>query len=213
MTSRGNERLRAGISTTAGQWKWSNYRATAGLGPAPAWLETEWTLEQFSPRREAERRYRGFVAEGRALGMPRGRNWSRRSTWAARGFARESRRWFPRGTQPADSATPTASRSSAAGGHRRCGVARVRRAGVQPTPQTSDPRAPGRGVPGPPRGSLEAAGVRAGSWRPRLDGLSPGNLRRAAGAGESPLPAEPPSHPTVPSRTHRFTDLTPIWGS
>src|SRR6266542_1276110 len=97
VTSRGNERLRAGISTTAGQWKWSNYRATAGLGPAPAWVETEWTLEQFSPRREAERRYRGFVAEGRALGMPRGRNWSRRSTWAARGFARESRRWFPRG--------------------------------------------------------------------------------------------------------------------
>jgi putative transposase len=60
--------VRSGISTTAGQWKWSNYRATAGLGPAPAWLETEWTLEQFSPRREAERRYRGFVAEGKGSG-------------------------------------------------------------------------------------------------------------------------------------------------
>jgi len=60
--------VRAGISTTAGQWKWSNYRATAGLGPAPAWLDTEWTLEQFSPRRDAERRYRGFVAEGKGSG-------------------------------------------------------------------------------------------------------------------------------------------------
>jgi hypothetical protein len=53
------------MTETAGQWKWSNYRATAGLRPAPGWLETEWTLEQFSPRREAERRYRAFVAKGK----------------------------------------------------------------------------------------------------------------------------------------------------
>ena len=57
--------VRAGMTETAGQWKWSNYRATAGLRPAPAWLETEWTLEQFSPRREAQRRYRAFVAKGK----------------------------------------------------------------------------------------------------------------------------------------------------
>jgi REP element-mobilizing transposase RayT len=60
--------VRAGMTATAGQWKWSNYRATAGLGRAPEWLETEWTLEQFSPRREAERRYRAFVAEGKGSG-------------------------------------------------------------------------------------------------------------------------------------------------
>lgn len=57
--------VRAGMTETAGQWKWSNYRATAGLRPVPAWLETEWTLEQFPPRREAERRYRAFVAKGK----------------------------------------------------------------------------------------------------------------------------------------------------
>ena len=60
--------VRAGISATAGQWKWSNYRATAGLSPAPAWLQTEWTLEQFSPHREANLRYRAFVAEGKNSG-------------------------------------------------------------------------------------------------------------------------------------------------
>ena len=53
------------MTETAGQWKWSNYRATAGLRPAPAWLETEWTLEQFPPRREAEHSYRAFVAKGK----------------------------------------------------------------------------------------------------------------------------------------------------
>ncbi len=31
--------VRAGMTATAGQWRWSNYRATGGLGPAPAWLE------------------------------------------------------------------------------------------------------------------------------------------------------------------------------
>jgi putative transposase len=60
--------VRAGMTTTAGQWKWSNYRATAGLGSVPSWLETEWTLEQFLPRREAERRYRAFVAQGKGSG-------------------------------------------------------------------------------------------------------------------------------------------------
>jgi putative transposase len=57
--------VRAGMTASAGQWKWSNYRATAGLGRGPEWLEREWTLNQFSPRREAERRYRAFVAEGK----------------------------------------------------------------------------------------------------------------------------------------------------
>ncbi len=57
--------VRAGMTTTAGQWRWSNYRATAGVGPVPAWLETDWTLEQFGPAREARRRYREFVAQGK----------------------------------------------------------------------------------------------------------------------------------------------------
>ena len=57
--------VRAGMTTTAGQWRWSNYRATAGLGPAPAWLEKDWTLAQFGPAREARNRYREFVAQGK----------------------------------------------------------------------------------------------------------------------------------------------------
>jgi len=57
--------VRAGLTKTAGQWRWSNYRATAGLVAAPAWLEVEWTLSQFRPRRQAHRRYRVFVARGK----------------------------------------------------------------------------------------------------------------------------------------------------
>ncbi len=57
--------VRAGMTTTAGQWRWSNYRATAGVGPAPGWLERDWTLAQFAPPREARRRYRAFVAQGK----------------------------------------------------------------------------------------------------------------------------------------------------
>jgi REP element-mobilizing transposase RayT len=57
--------VRAKVTETAGQWKWSNYRVTSGLRKAPQWLERDWTLEQFSPRREAEQRYRAFVAEGK----------------------------------------------------------------------------------------------------------------------------------------------------
>ena len=29
------------------EWPWSNYLATAGLTPAPKWLETDWTIAQF----------------------------------------------------------------------------------------------------------------------------------------------------------------------
>lgn len=50
----------------AGDYEWSNYRATAGLQSAPPWLEVGWTLEQFGPdRRAAHEGYRHFVADGR----------------------------------------------------------------------------------------------------------------------------------------------------
>jgi putative transposase len=57
--------VRAGMTASAGQWPWSNYRATAGLGSSPPWLESEWTLAQFGPRQGARRRYRVFVAQGK----------------------------------------------------------------------------------------------------------------------------------------------------
>jgi hypothetical protein len=51
------------------QWKWSSYRATAGLGKGPAWLTVDWILSQFGKRRyAAARHYRRFVREG--IGRP-----------------------------------------------------------------------------------------------------------------------------------------------
>ena len=55
--------VRAGLVTTPEQWRWSSYRATAGLEAAPAWLEVDWTLSQFHRASfvEARQRYRDFV--------------------------------------------------------------------------------------------------------------------------------------------------------
>jgi putative transposase len=53
--------VRAGLCERAEDWPWSSYRATAGLGPTPRFLHTDWILEQFQGSRE---RYREFVAEG-----------------------------------------------------------------------------------------------------------------------------------------------------
>ncbi|MGE5277091.1 MAG: REP-associated tyrosine transposase [Acidobacteriota bacterium] len=61
--------VRAGLVDRAGDWKWSSYRATAGLGKPPEWLETDWTLGQFARSRAAAREaFRRFVAEGRGGG-------------------------------------------------------------------------------------------------------------------------------------------------
>ena len=57
--------VRAGLVQTAGQWRWSNYRATAGLGKVPSWLEVDWTLGQFGSKKMARPSYRKFVAEGK----------------------------------------------------------------------------------------------------------------------------------------------------
>ncbi|NKB54921.1 MAG: helix-turn-helix domain-containing protein [Alphaproteobacteria bacterium] len=58
--------VRAGMVRRAQDWRWSSYRASAGLAAAPAWLETGWLLRQFARTKAAARtRYRRFVAEGR----------------------------------------------------------------------------------------------------------------------------------------------------
>ncbi len=56
--------VRAGLVSAAADWPWSNYRATAGLGPAPEWLETEWTIAQFGTGGNARSAYREFVLAG-----------------------------------------------------------------------------------------------------------------------------------------------------
>ena len=47
------------------RWRWSSYRAAAGMEKAHPCLTTDWVLGQFgSKRRTAEKRYRAFVMDG-----------------------------------------------------------------------------------------------------------------------------------------------------
>jgi putative transposase len=61
--------VRARLARRAAGWRWSSYRATAGLERAPVWLETDWTLAQFARSRSAAREdFQRFVAEGKVAG-------------------------------------------------------------------------------------------------------------------------------------------------
>jgi hypothetical protein len=60
-----------GLVASADEWRWSNYRATAGLASAPSWLAVDWTLAQFGTRRRlALASYRRFVASGTGVPSP-----------------------------------------------------------------------------------------------------------------------------------------------
>ena len=57
--------VRAKLVRRAKDWRWSSYRATAGLEKAPQSLDTDWTLEQFGrTRAKAVPASRRFAAEG-----------------------------------------------------------------------------------------------------------------------------------------------------
>lgn len=57
--------VRVKACRTAGEWRWSSYRATAGLTEAPGFLTVNWVLAQFGKQpRQAQARYRAFVREG-----------------------------------------------------------------------------------------------------------------------------------------------------
>jgi putative transposase len=46
-------------------WKWSSYRATAGMVPVPQFLTVDWILSQLGKdRRAALAHYRAFVEDG-----------------------------------------------------------------------------------------------------------------------------------------------------
>jgi hypothetical protein len=61
--------VRARLAGRAADWRWSSYRATAGLERAPDWLETDWTLAQFAHSRSAAREdFQRFVAQGKVAG-------------------------------------------------------------------------------------------------------------------------------------------------
>jgi DNA-directed RNA polymerase specialized sigma24 family protein len=57
--------VRAKACRRPDQWRWSSYRATAGVETAPAWLTTAWVWAQFAPTRgRAQTAYRAFVHDG-----------------------------------------------------------------------------------------------------------------------------------------------------
>jgi REP element-mobilizing transposase RayT len=56
--------LRARVCASPGDWRWSSYRATAGLEVAPPFLACDRVLELLSPdRARAIERYRAFVMD------------------------------------------------------------------------------------------------------------------------------------------------------
>jgi REP element-mobilizing transposase RayT len=58
--------VRAGVCPHPGDWAWSSYRATAGIGHVPRLLTVDWLLGHFGPtRRQATSGYRAFIDEGR----------------------------------------------------------------------------------------------------------------------------------------------------
>ena len=58
--------VRAKVIQAPEGWRWSSYRATAGIERAHPCLTTDWVLGQFgSKKRRAEKRYQAFVMDGR----------------------------------------------------------------------------------------------------------------------------------------------------
>jgi REP element-mobilizing transposase RayT len=57
--------LRIKAKTRVHEWRWSSYRATAGLEAAPDFLTVDWILSQFGQKRgQAQMKYTEFVADG-----------------------------------------------------------------------------------------------------------------------------------------------------
>ncbi len=55
----------------AKDWRWSSYRATAGLVPSERWLTIRWLLAGFSRRKiETQQAYRRFIAQGKGQPGP-----------------------------------------------------------------------------------------------------------------------------------------------
>jgi REP-associated tyrosine transposase len=67
--------VRAGLTRTAGEWRWSSYAATVGDRPQPAFLTTNWVLSLFSKdRNRARELYAEFVAAGARAARGRARS-------------------------------------------------------------------------------------------------------------------------------------------
>lgn len=63
--------VRAQMVRSAKDWKWSSFRATAGMVDAPDWLQTNWLLAAFAVRKVlAVEKYQDFVSEGKNQPSP-----------------------------------------------------------------------------------------------------------------------------------------------
>lgn len=63
--------VRARLVERPEQWRWSSYRATAGLEERPNWLDVDWTLSMFGRARAVGRlRFRRFVRGGEKAASP-----------------------------------------------------------------------------------------------------------------------------------------------
>lgn len=63
--------VRAHMVQDPGKWRWSSYRATAGLGNPAEGVSIDWILGQFGRRyKESRKRYRDFVREGMKAPSP-----------------------------------------------------------------------------------------------------------------------------------------------
>lgn len=63
--------VRARMVRNSQQWRWSSYRATAGMEPIRPWLKVDWLLSGFARRRKtACEHYQRFVEEGKSQPSP-----------------------------------------------------------------------------------------------------------------------------------------------
>ena len=63
--------VRARIVRQPQRYRWSSYRASAGLDSVPAFLKVDWLLSQFGRQRSAaQRKYQSFVAQGIGKASP-----------------------------------------------------------------------------------------------------------------------------------------------
>jgi putative transposase len=61
----------SGTTKNYATYKWSSYKATAGLAGAPEFLETEWILSQFAKTRKiAQKKYIEYVKNGKKAQSP-----------------------------------------------------------------------------------------------------------------------------------------------
>jgi putative transposase len=63
--------VRANMAKHPGNYRWSSYKATAGITKKPPFLAIDWILKQFGKQRKvARQRYRKFVQAGMDRGSP-----------------------------------------------------------------------------------------------------------------------------------------------